>query len=122
MYKCTVLFIQTFKSILLVPYRQDLSTRARQNKLKLQEFQGGSFTISNLGMFGISEFSAVINPPQACILAVGTTRMMVMEDESIKKVMTVTLSCDARVVDESLAVRWLETFKKNIENPQALGL
>ena len=73
-------------------------------------------------MFGISEFSAVINPPQACIMAVGGTRLVMMEDESISKVMTVTLSCDARMIDESLAVRWLETFKKTIENPKAYGL
>ncbi|KAK3750632.1 hypothetical protein QZH41_012815 [Actinostola sp. cb2023] len=101
---------------------KDLASRARSNKLQLHEFQGGSFTISNLGMFGITEFSAVINPPQASILAVGGTQLSLTADEVVHKVMTVTLSCDARMVDNELASRWLQTFKKYIENPTSIGL
>jgi len=101
---------------------KDLASRAREGKLKLHEFQGGSFTISNLGMFGITEFSAVINPPQACIMAVGGTRPILTADETIQSVMTVTLSCDRRMVDDELAARWLDAFKANIENPSKLLL
>lgn len=88
----------------------------------MHEFQGGSFTISNLGMFGITEFSAVINPPQACIMAVGGTHPVLTAEEEIQSVMTVTLSCDRRMVDDELAARWLENFKKNIESPSRLLL
>ena len=73
-------------------------------------------------MFGITEFSAVINPPQACIMAVGGTYPVLSAEEEIKSVMTVTLSCDRRMVDNELAARWLENFKKNIENPSRLLL
>ena len=102
--------------------QQDLSSRAREGKLQPHEFQGGSFTISNLGMFGITEFSAVINPPQACIMAVGGTRPVLTADDKIQSVMMVTLSCDRRMIDDELAARWLETFKLNIENPSRLLL
>lgn len=102
--------------------QQDLASRAREGKLQPHEFQGGSFTISNLGMFGITEFSAVINPPQACIMAVGGTRPVLTADDKIQSVMTVTLSCDRRMIDDELASRWLETFKLNIENPSRLLL
>ena len=102
--------------------QQDLASRAREGKLQLHEFQGGSFTISNLGMFGITEFSAVINPPQACIMAVGGTRPVLTADDKIRSVMTVTLSCDRRMIDDELAARWLETFKLNMENPSRLLL
>lgn len=101
---------------------KDLASRAREGKLKLHEFQGGSFTISNMGMFGITEFSAVINPPQACIMAVGGTRPVLTANETIESVMTVTLSCDRRMVDDELAARWLDAFKANIENPSRLLL
>lgn len=101
---------------------QDLATRAREGKLQLHEFQGGSFTISNLGMFGITEFSAVINPPQACIMAVGGTKAVLGSDEIVHKVMRVTLSCDGRMVDEKLMTKWLEEFRNNIENPGRLAL
>lgn len=101
---------------------KDLANRAREGKLQLHEFQGGSFTISNLGMFGITEFSAVINPPQACIMAVGGTRPVLTADGKVQSVMTVTLSCDRRMIDDELAARWLETFKLNIENPSRLLL
>lgn len=101
---------------------KDLASRAKEGQLKPHEFQGGSFTISNLGMYGITEFSAVINPPQACIMAVGGTRPTLTADEVIQSMMTVTLSCDRRMVDDELAAKWLEAFKRNLENPSRLLL
>lgn len=88
---------------------KDLAARARENKLKPEEFQGGTFTISNLGMFGVNHFSAIINPPQACILAVGSAFPKILpsdeEGKDFRKanVMTVTLSSDHRVVDGAVA-------------------
>lgn len=100
---------------------KDLAGRARENKLKLHEFQGGSFTISNLGMFGISSFSAIINPPQACILAVGGSRT-VLDPETIKgkTYMSVTLCSDTRIVHDELAAQFLDTFKAVIEEPMLM--
>ncbi|XP_065539224.1 pyruvate dehydrogenase protein X component, mitochondrial isoform X2 [Lathamus discolor] len=107
-----------------------LAKKARDGKLLPEEYQGGSFSISNLGMFGISDFTAVINPPQACILAVGRARveLKLVEDEEgnekleQRQLMTVTLSSDGRVVDDELASKFLETLKANIENPIRLAL
>ncbi|XP_066853264.1 pyruvate dehydrogenase protein X component, mitochondrial [Anser cygnoides] len=107
-----------------------LAKKARDGKLLPEEYQGGSFSISNLGMFGINDFTAVINPPQACILAVGRARpeLKVVEDEEgnekLKQhqLMTVTLSSDGRVVDDELASKFLETLKANLENPIRLAL
>ncbi|NWU20116.1 ODPX protein, partial [Dyaphorophyia castanea] len=107
-----------------------LAKKARDGKLLPEEYQGGSFSISNLGMFGISDFTAVINPPQACILAVGRARpeLKIVEDEEGNEkleqhqLMTVTLSSDGRVVDDELASKFLETLKANIENPMRLSL
>ncbi|XP_070547475.1 dihydrolipoyllysine-residue acetyltransferase component of pyruvate dehydrogenase complex-like [Ptychodera flava] len=101
---------------------KDLAARAKENKLRPHEFQGGSFTISNLGMFGIQEFTAIINPPQACILAVGRSRLVLGDDDKPQTLMSVTLCSDGRVVDDQLASQFLQTFKKNIENPVRLGL
>ncbi|KAL1924142.1 uncharacterized protein VTP21DRAFT_7177 [Calcarisporiella thermophila] len=106
---------------------KELAQRARDGKLKPQEFQGGSFTISNLGMYGIKQFAAVINPPQSCILAVGTTEQKVVPDASkdshrVANVMTVTLSCDHRVVDGAVGARFLQTWKQYIENPLKMML
>jgi pyruvate dehydrogenase E2 component (dihydrolipoamide acetyltransferase) len=104
---------------------KDLAKRAKEGKLKPEEFQGGGFSISNLGMFGIKEFSAVINPPQACILAVGAgERRPVVKDGAlaIATVMTVTLSVDHRVVDGALGAEWLQEFKALVEDPIALML
>ncbi|NYT64491.1 pyruvate dehydrogenase complex dihydrolipoamide acetyltransferase [Alcaligenaceae bacterium] len=98
----------------------DLATRARAGKLAPHEYQGGSFTVSNLGMFGVTEFSAIINPPQAAILAVGAVeqRPVVTDGElRVGSVMTVTLSVDHRAIDGSLAAQWLAVFKRIIENP-----
>ncbi|XP_054827144.1 pyruvate dehydrogenase protein X component, mitochondrial isoform X2 [Eublepharis macularius] len=107
-----------------------LAKKARDGKLLPEEYQGGSFSISNLGMFGISSFIAVINPPQACILAVGRTRMelgIVVDEEGNEKLqqhqlMTVTLSSDGRMVDDELASKFLESLKANLENPVRLAL
>ncbi|XP_043090416.1 pyruvate dehydrogenase protein X component, mitochondrial [Puntigrus tetrazona] len=107
-----------------------LAQKARDGKLLPEEYQGGSFSISNLGMFGISEFSAVINPPQACILAVGSTRAelsLAPQDPDgpvlrTQQRMTVTLSSDGRLVDDELASRFLEKFRTNLEQPQRASL
>jgi pyruvate dehydrogenase E2 component (dihydrolipoamide acetyltransferase) len=104
---------------------KDLGARAKTGKLKPEEFQGGGFSISNLGMFGIPEFSAIINPPQAAILAVGAgeKRAVVKGDTIvIATVMTVTLSCDHRVVDGALGAEFLATLKSIIEDPLSLML
>jgi pyruvate dehydrogenase E2 component (dihydrolipoamide acetyltransferase) len=104
---------------------KDLGARAKTGKLKSEEFQGGGFSISNLGMFGIPEFSAIINPPQAAILAVGAgeKRAVVKGDAIvIATVMTVTLSCDHRVVDGALGAEFLATLKSIIEDPLSLML
>lgn len=79
-------------------------------------------SISNLGMFGISEFTAVINPPQSCIMAIGGTQLCLDSNSKPSFYMTVQLSSDARVVDSVLASRFLDAFKKNMENPMRLGL
>jgi pyruvate dehydrogenase E2 component (dihydrolipoamide acetyltransferase) len=100
---------------------RDLADRARQKKLRPNEYQGGSSAISNLGMYGVREFSAIINPPHATILAVGATRRAPVEadDGSVKFIsqMTVTLSCDHRVVDGALGAELLASFKDFMEKP-----
>jgi pyruvate dehydrogenase E2 component (dihydrolipoamide acetyltransferase) len=100
---------------------RDLADRARHKKLKPNEYQGGSSAISNLGMYGVREFSAIINPPHATILAVGTTRRAPIESAggSVKFIsqMTVTLSCDHRVVDGALGAELLAAFKALVESP-----
>lgn len=98
----------------------DLATRARAGGLKQHEIEGGSFAVSNLGMFGTQAFSAIINPPQAGILAVGAARpapVVVNGALEVGTVMTVTLSADHRVLDGALAARWLAAFVTRIENP-----
>lgn len=97
-----------------------LASKAKTGKLKPEEFQGGGFTISNLGMFGIKEFNAIINPPQSCIMAVGCSdkRAIIVDDQiCISNVMTVTLSVDHRVIDGVLAAKFLNCFKSYIEKP-----
>ena len=99
---------------------KSLAARARDKKLKPSEYEGGSFSISNLGMFGIKHFTAVINPPQAAILAVGKgeERPVVRSGKlEIANVMTVTLSCDHRAIDGALGARFLEAFKAYVEYP-----
>jgi pyruvate dehydrogenase E2 component (dihydrolipoamide acetyltransferase) len=104
---------------------KDLAERARAGKLKLEEFQGGTFSISNLGMYGIREFAAVINPPQACILAVGAGEQRpVVKDGAlaIATIMTCTLSTDHRVVDGAIGAEFFVAFKKLIEDPLQMML
>jgi pyruvate dehydrogenase E2 component (dihydrolipoamide acetyltransferase) len=100
---------------------RDLAERARAKKLKAQEYQGGASAISNLGMYGVREFAAIINPPHATILAVGASRRAPVEaaDGSVKFVsmMTVTVSCDHRVVDGALGAELLAAFKSFVESP-----
>ncbi|HQT74828.1 MAG: pyruvate dehydrogenase complex dihydrolipoamide acetyltransferase, partial [Acidiphilium sp. 37-67-22] len=104
---------------------KDLAARAKAGKLKPDEFQGGSFSISNLGMFGISSFSAIINPPQGGILAIGAgeKRPVVKGEQiAIATMMTVTLSCDHRVVDGAVGAEFLAAFKSIVEQPLGLML
>lgn len=100
-----------------------LAGKAKERKLKPEEMQGNTFTISNLGMFGIEEFTAIINPPDSCILAVGTiVQKPVVKDGEIAvgNMMKVTLSCDHRVVDGATGAQFLQTFKDMLEDPVRL--
>ena len=103
---------------------KDKAERAQSGKLLPQEYQGGTFSVSNLGMFGITQFDAVINPPQGAILAVGAgeKRPVVQADGSlgVATMMTVTLSCDHRVVDGAVGAQWLQAFKARIEKPLSM--
>lgn len=98
----------------------DLVERARAGRLKQHELEGGAFTVSNLGMYGVSSFSAIINPPHAGILAISAARSTAIVDEDdirVGTMMTATLSADHRVVDGALAAQWLQAFTRRIENP-----
>lgn len=105
-----------------------LAEKARAGKLAPQEYQGGTFTISNLGMYGVKHFTAIINPPHAAILAVGgISDKLVLDEESAKgfkvsKIMTVTLSPDHRIVDGAVAAQWIQKFQAYLENPLNLLL
>jgi pyruvate dehydrogenase E2 component (dihydrolipoamide acetyltransferase) len=102
---------------------RELAERARGRKLKPEEYTGATFSISNLGMFGIDEFTAIINPPEAAILAVGaaTAKPVVRDDEVIvRQLMRVTMSCDHRVIDGATGAKFLQTFKRLLENPLLL--
>ncbi|WOF73769.1 pyruvate dehydrogenase complex dihydrolipoamide acetyltransferase [Parvibaculaceae bacterium PLY_AMNH_Bact1] len=104
---------------------KELAARARDKKLSPAEFEGGSFSVSNLGMFGVKNFTAVINPPQAAIMAVGTgePRPIIVDDEvKAATVMTVTLSCDHRAIDGALGAQLLAAFKSYIEYPPSMLL
>ncbi|HEY8947963.1 MAG TPA: pyruvate dehydrogenase complex dihydrolipoamide acetyltransferase [Rhizomicrobium sp.] len=104
---------------------KSLAERAKAKKLKPQEYEGGSFSISNLGMFGIKDFTAVINPPQSAILAVGAGEQRAVVKDGILKtatMMTVTLSCDHRVIDGATGARFLQAFKGYIEEPSSMLL
>ena len=104
---------------------KNLADKAKNGKLLPEEYEGGSFSISNLGMYGIKEFSAVINPPQGCILAVGAGEKrptVINEQIIIATIMTVTLSCDHRVVDGAVGAELLSEFKNFIENPSLMLL
>ena len=97
---------------------RELAGRARQSKLRPEEFQGGTFTVSNLGMYGVDTFTAIINPPQSCILAVGAIR----NDANDKQTMSVTLTCDHRVVDGATGAKWLQHFRRFMEDPATMLL
>jgi pyruvate dehydrogenase E2 component (dihydrolipoamide acetyltransferase) len=102
---------------------RDMATRAKDGKLGLDEMKGNTFTISNLGMFGIDEFTAIINPPDACILAVGAIaeKVIVVNGEmQIASIMKVTLSCDHRVVDGAKGAAFLQTLQAKLEEPMRL--
>ncbi|MCG9916657.1 MAG: pyruvate dehydrogenase complex dihydrolipoamide acetyltransferase [Phenylobacterium sp.] len=102
---------------------KDLAERARTRKLKPEEFQGGTFSVSNLGMFGIKTFASIINEPQGAILSVGAgaKQPVVRGDQlAIATVMSVTMTCDHRVVDGATGARWLAAFKALIEEPLAM--
>ena len=104
---------------------RSLAERAKAKKLKPQEFEGGCFSISNLGMFGIKDFTALINPPQSAILAVGAgeERAVVRDGKVVvANIMTVTMSCDHRIIDGATGARFLQTFKSFIEEPAAMLL
>jgi pyruvate dehydrogenase E2 component (dihydrolipoamide acetyltransferase) len=101
----------------------ELASRARAGKLRQEDLEGGSFAVSNLGMFGTQEFSAILNPPQSGILAVGAASpRAIVEDGQVvvANIMTVTLSADHRAVDGALAAQWLSAFVKRIENPLSM--
>ena len=114
------------KGLLEISYEmKTLAKKAKEGKLRPEDYIGGSFSISNLGMFGIKEFSAVINPPQGCILAIGAgeQRAIVTNNQiSIATMITVTLSCDHRVVDGAVGAEYLSKFKEFIENPSLMLL
>jgi pyruvate dehydrogenase E2 component (dihydrolipoamide acetyltransferase) len=98
----------------------DLAERARAGRIQQAELEGGSFSLSNLGMYGVTEFSAILNPPHSGILAVGraTQRPVVVDGElAVGTVMTVTLSADHRVIDGAVAAEWMAAFVRRIENP-----
>lgn len=102
-----------------------LAARAKEKKLKPQEYEGGSFSVSNMGMFGIKNFTSIINPPQSCIIAVGAgEERPVVKDGKIEiaTVMTITMSCDHRVVDGATGAKFLQTLKRFIEAPASMLL
>ncbi|KAK3917418.1 Dihydrolipoyllysine-residue acetyltransferase component of pyruvate dehydrogenase complex, mitochondrial [Frankliniella fusca] len=105
-----------------------LVSKAKEGKLQPHEFQGGTISISNLGMFGVKNFAAIVNPPQSCILAVGGTRVQLLPDKDSETgfrkcdIMSVTLSCDHRVIDGAVGAQWLAAFRGYLENPQTMLL
>ena len=99
---------------------KDLAAKAKAKKLQPEEYTGATFSISNLGMFGIKEFTAIINPPEAGILAVGgaaPTPVVRNGEVVVRSVMNVTMSCDHRVIDGATGAKFLQTFKQNLEQP-----
>jgi pyruvate dehydrogenase E2 component (dihydrolipoamide acetyltransferase) len=102
---------------------KELAARARERKLKPEEYTGSTFSVSNLGMFGIEQFTAIINPPEVGILAVGAAedRLVVEDGQPVtRKRMRVTMSCDHRAVDGAVGARFLQTLRRLIENPLML--
>jgi pyruvate dehydrogenase E2 component (dihydrolipoamide acetyltransferase) len=102
---------------------RDLSERARARKLQPDEYNGGTFSVSNLGMFGITSFGSIINPPQAAILSVGAGKPTAIVDAGavrVATVMNVTMTCDHRVVDGAMGANWLKAFRSKVEQPKQL--
>ncbi|ATX81063.1 pyruvate dehydrogenase E2 component (dihydrolipoamide acetyltransferase) [Mariprofundus ferrinatatus] len=102
---------------------KELATRARAGALQPEEYSGGTFSISNLGMYGISQFAAIVNPPEGAILAVGATEERAVVENGavgVKKMMTLTLSCDHRVVDGAVGAEFMAALKKHIEMPASV--
>jgi pyruvate dehydrogenase E2 component (dihydrolipoamide acetyltransferase) len=102
-----------------------LAAKAKDGKLKPEEYQGGTFSVSNLGMFGVKSFTSIINPPQSCILSVGAgqKRPVVKGDAlAVATVMSVTLTVDHRSVDGAVGARWLQAFAKLVEDPLSMML
>ena len=97
-----------------------LGQKAQSETLKPDEFQGGTFSISNMGMMGIYSFDAVINPPMAAILAVGATERTVLPGGEEARIMHVTLCCDHRAIDGALGAKWLTALRKVLEEPEKL--
>jgi pyruvate dehydrogenase E2 component (dihydrolipoamide acetyltransferase) len=99
---------------------KEMAGRAREKKLQPEEYTGATFSISNLGMFGIEQFTAIINPPEAAIFAIGSSaqKAVVRDGEIVvRNVMNVTMSCDHRVIDGATGAKFLQTFKQMLENP-----
>ena len=100
-----------------------LAKKARERKLKPEEFTGSTFSVSNLGMFGIDQFTAIINPPEAGIIAIGTgeDRLVVEDGEAVvRKRVRITMSCDHRIIDGAVGARYLTTLRRLVENPLML--
>jgi pyruvate dehydrogenase E2 component (dihydrolipoamide acetyltransferase) len=105
---------------------KELAAKAREGKLQPQEYQGGTFSVSNLGMFGVKSVSSIINPPQSCILGIGSMTQRLVPDKTngtrAQDTLQVTLSCDHRVVDGAVGAQWLQAFRRYIEEPHNMLL
>ncbi|XP_015379518.1 PREDICTED: dihydrolipoyllysine-residue acetyltransferase component of pyruvate dehydrogenase complex, mitochondrial-like [Diuraphis noxia] len=105
---------------------KELAAKARQGKLQPQEYQGGTFSVSNLGMFGVKSVSSIINPPQSCILGIGAMTQRLVPDKTngtrAQDTLQVTLSCDHRVVDGAVGAQWLQAFRRYVEEPHNMLL
>ena len=102
---------------------RELAGRAREKKLKPEEYTGATFSISNLGMFGIVEFTAIINPPEAAILAIGAAEEKVVAENGemvVRPRMRMTMSCDHRVIDGAMGAKFLQTVRELVEDPMMM--
>jgi pyruvate dehydrogenase E2 component (dihydrolipoamide acetyltransferase) len=102
---------------------KELAKRARERKLRPEEFQGSTFSVSNLGMFGIDQFTAIINPPEAAIIAIGSgeDKLVVIDGEAVvRKRIRLTMSCDHRIIDGAVGAKFLQTLRRLVENPLML--
>jgi pyruvate dehydrogenase E2 component (dihydrolipoamide acetyltransferase) len=99
---------------------KELAQKAKNESLQPSDYQGGTFSLSNLGMMGISSFDAVVNPPMAAILAVGSLEESLLPHGESAHIMNVTLSCDHRAIDGVLGAKWLKSFREALESPESL--